>query len=268
MQKRGQITIFIIVGILILAIILGMVYLGKYITKKELEVEEVPLHQVESVKLYVENCLKRTLDDGLLLIGQHGGYFILPNQSTEDAYLNTPYYFYQDAIIAPSIEMIQKEISQYIEDQLPFCLQNFQAFPFLIEFENPDAETNIAAQTVAANVLLPLKINLANQEIQINSFSSSVPSRLLQIYEVSHKINQLSMEYNPGICLDCVNQLAQESDLHLHLVEFKDDVIFFILEDEKVRINEEPFYFRFANKYNLTFEEFPYNVTELLNTTI
>src|SRR3990167_4941783 len=78
-QKKGQISIFIIMGIIILVIGSIFVYQKYSINKSTSEddvafvSQEVPL-QFQPVYAYVENCLISTSLDALEIIGEQGGY--------------------------------------------------------------------------------------------------------------------------------------------------------------------------------------------------
>src|SRR3989338_5292014 len=78
MKKRCQITLFIIIGIVILIIVGLLVYLATYITKKGIEKEitkseKIPL-AAQPIKTYIETCLDKTAKDAIILIGKQGGY--------------------------------------------------------------------------------------------------------------------------------------------------------------------------------------------------
>ena len=74
MLKRGQVTIFVILGLVIL-IILGIVYYVKFYILESKYVNIVP-QDIQAVDEYVKNCLEQTVKEGLVYLGDHGGYFI------------------------------------------------------------------------------------------------------------------------------------------------------------------------------------------------
>ena len=154
MRKRGQVTIFIIIGILILGIVLGMVYLSKYLAKGRLGVEEEEAKEsvlmASSVKMFVEGCLEKTAEDSLLLIGQQGGHYKL-NQSNvlftefiptfsyinetegelvfvRDTIYYMPYYYYLGGQFVPDEAFVRNELIQYVEDNFLECINNFEYF--------------------------------------------------------------------------------------------------------------------------------------------
>ena len=77
MKKKAQVTLFIIIGIVILLLAVLFVY----ITREEVEkitpetdiAEKIPT-ELDPTKIYVEACIGEVLTEGLRLLGEHGGY--------------------------------------------------------------------------------------------------------------------------------------------------------------------------------------------------
>lgn len=67
---RAQVTVFIILGILIV-IAFGVVFYASSLVSQPTRVRETA--QVQSVRDYVTSCLERTVKDALVLAGQQGG---------------------------------------------------------------------------------------------------------------------------------------------------------------------------------------------------
>src|SRR3989338_553657 len=78
-NKRAQISLFIIIGILVLFVFAGILYAVKISREAPLLAEEEPIiakvpAQFAPLQEYTENCLKDTGKRGLILLGQQGGY--------------------------------------------------------------------------------------------------------------------------------------------------------------------------------------------------
>lgn len=82
MSRKGQVTVFIIIGIIILVGV-GLYYsIRKETIKKgigtevELAIEEVPV-EFRAISLFVENCLTEIAREGLTKLGERGGFIEL-----------------------------------------------------------------------------------------------------------------------------------------------------------------------------------------------
>jgi len=96
MFKKGQVTVFIIVGVLIAAIFLAL-FITKQDAAKKLQ-EKTSIGPIllsdDALQNYIQSCIEKTAQDALLFIGEHGGYYELPPLSNSTFQL--PYFFYQN----------------------------------------------------------------------------------------------------------------------------------------------------------------------------
>ena len=78
-SKRGQITVFIILGILLLFAFIMVYQITTALNKSKLDTEKQKilnkLLQPAALNVYVDDCLKGNLQKGLKLLGQQGGKF-------------------------------------------------------------------------------------------------------------------------------------------------------------------------------------------------
>lgn len=76
MQKRGQVTVFIILGIIMLSATMFLFFIIADMQKQELIAAEEDVvqksFQKEGMRLYIEDCLIDSLEEGLILIGKQG----------------------------------------------------------------------------------------------------------------------------------------------------------------------------------------------------
>src|SRR3989338_2075742 len=75
-MKQAQVTVFIMVGIVILAVFMFVFQLRDELVKADLErwKSEVfsKIFQKEALRIYVEDCLQDELEAGLVLLGKQG----------------------------------------------------------------------------------------------------------------------------------------------------------------------------------------------------
>ncbi len=75
-MKRGQITVFIIVGIIVLFVFLLLIQLSSSFEKEQLEQQQEGIltkaFYKEGLRLFVEDCLEDELSNGLVLLGKQG----------------------------------------------------------------------------------------------------------------------------------------------------------------------------------------------------
>ncbi|MBI2208023.1 hypothetical protein HYU50_00855 [Candidatus Woesearchaeota archaeon] len=78
LQKKTQITIFLIIGIVMVMVAVSLILVARYASKKVSKQETVDVKEasfdVQPVKNFVTECLSVTSKNGLKLLGQQGGY--------------------------------------------------------------------------------------------------------------------------------------------------------------------------------------------------
>lgn len=76
-KKRGQITVFVILGMIIVSVFAFLFYTASYIERAKLEgqAEEIiqEVEQTQSIKHYLYLCLKQSAEDSIAMIGEQGG---------------------------------------------------------------------------------------------------------------------------------------------------------------------------------------------------
>jgi len=252
-NRKGQITIFLIIGMILLISAGLLFYLNSQLTEKEIEKSVEMPSNVLPIKNYVESCIKSVGEEAILWIGEHGGYYNLPKYSTKDYFTNTAYYFYIDSNIMPSKERVEEELSEYMDKQIYFCLDNFSVFKeqgFQIEKEESNTTVIIRQKDVLFQINLPLTIKKQDSLTEIKEFKKSIDSiRLKTIYDVSKLIIDEQMQNFDSVCLSCIVNHGIENDLYVDMERLGNDSIVFIISDNNSLVKNEPYKFIFANKY-------------------
>ncbi|MFH1439962.1 MAG: hypothetical protein ABIG89_05315 [Candidatus Woesearchaeota archaeon] len=175
-NKKAQVTLFIIIG-LVIAIIIGMTY---YMTRTDIvETVEKKLGKAETITEFVDRCLEDTTAGGIDLIGIQGGYIYendnsldvrsigidsdvgygyvggYTNDNTNNDGSNTTNPNDDNRLI--SIEEMQEELNDYITNALPACLNNLTKFPGQVIIDGDmQTKTTIGPDKVIAELRYPL----------------------------------------------------------------------------------------------------------------
>ena len=158
MQKRGQVTIYIIVGIVILAVFGIIFFLGSSLTKQDFQSElknvKIP-EQIKPVKEYVDACIEASVLDGAQFLGSSGGYIDVPvddlprgvfnefSNSLEIGSSEVAYWYYKssnnlDKTQIPTIGSMERELESYVNEHVVYCLRDLDGFEdegFEVEYD-------------------------------------------------------------------------------------------------------------------------------------
>jgi len=133
MKKRGQITVFIILGLVFLMFFLIILFTKSYRIEK---IGAISSGELNPIKNYVDLCVKSSASNSLYLLGVQGGYTTPPEFYFQSAYAKIAYWYYKGEDISPTIEEMEQELSSYVNIALPECIENLDAFRDMgFEFE-------------------------------------------------------------------------------------------------------------------------------------
>ncbi len=237
MQKRGQITIFIIIAIIIVA---GIAIF--FSVRSQISIINYP-PEIQNVYSFVEKCIEETGNEVVYNVGTGGGYYLPPEFSTDTG---VPIYYSDGKDYMPSKIQIENEISDFAGETLFFCTRNFVDFPELeITQGEIKTKTVIKENEIILNVNYPISITKAGSTIVLNEFKNiKIPVRLGIVYDSVKKFNDEAI--NDSICLSCGFDIAVENDLYVDMMDYNESTIIFIFSDENSIINNQTFNFVFA----------------------
>jgi len=223
MKKRGQVTTFAIIAIIIIIGVITVFSIRNYILKTSLEREleksvSVPT-QVKPIQSYITNCLTQLTSDAVKIASLQAGYIIPPIDSLPTTpvnpfsnklelpnNLNIPYWFYETSngiqkSQKPRLESIELDMASYINDNFPKCLANLTYFTESgYDFnakEQPSTEVIIKDDSVLVGVTYPLEISLKDFTFELKKHLASFDTKLGQMYKIASNI--MDKENNENI---------------------------------------------------------------------
>ena len=197
MRKEGQITLFIILGLVVIAIF-GILVYYRNISLEQLDVikEKKSSIQEEAITNYVESCLKEVSDEAVWRIGYFGGYtgydenYVYYEEFNGDIFhgYRVPYYLDSYRSVFPSLEGVKSNLFDFIVLKLDGCLNfnEFEEMGYTIEKPNSEEILNrirINLESVDVKIVYPLTIKKGSSVVKIENFRIEVPLRFGVLYE-------------------------------------------------------------------------------------
>ncbi len=191
MQKRGQITIFMIIGIIIIVLVGSLLYLRSILDTTGVEVEGMSKTEklFAPIKNYITLCLKEVGDSALRKVGISGGYTYIPNNVFK---IENTSYWYNNGDVHPPLSMIENRIDEYINFNLTKCT-NFEVFNsegFDIEYKQPYANTTIAENNIFIQVDYPIIAKKRGAKKEFSSFNMDYNIKFKGYYDVAKNITK------------------------------------------------------------------------------
>lgn len=209
-SKKAQVTIFIILGMVLLLILaLGIVFRKEIISFKP---DFIVPTQKGKVEQFITECIQTEGEKAVLTLGLQGGYITVPEAIRSDAALHLqtspftviPYWAYGLNTNIPSLEFIKQEIDHYLEENVPKCLFENQAFQEsydLVEKSPIQADTKIGEEKIAFDVHWEVQVRNKLGEViaDLTDHTADSNIKLKHVYEtakliVDKEMNSLKLE--------------------------------------------------------------------------
>jgi len=241
MNKKGQVTIFVILGILI--VVAGVLYFS---FRDVVDSSVGGFSGSNQVKVFVDECFEEVSEEAVYLVGEGGGYFISENFSEETGF---NYHLYGEENYFPSLETIEEEISLYVATNLFFCINDFQDFSeFEIEYGKIDVSTEIFNDSVEVGLDFPVSVRKGEEVVRFESFDKIIiPVRLGEMHFVLDKLISEDYYGEKGICLSCIDELVYEHNFVFEHVGLGEEDLFLLIDFENEK-TEKPYMFVFVNR--------------------
>ncbi|HLC33132.1 MAG TPA: hypothetical protein VJJ82_04865 [Candidatus Nanoarchaeia archaeon] len=218
---KGQVTIFIIIGIVFLVAVGFAIYFMNRSSSLISPVGKLP-QKVQPVQDAVAECIRQISVDGLQKIGQTGGYIDASSLSahllfstegnavrfsprSELAVASWWYMKSKDSCTEncefaskrPSLkegsQSIAGQLTTFVNDNLPSCVASITVPGCAISSVSDPALHTEAGQSVVVSGEYPLRVICDGQSFEVSQFVSEIDVNLADIYELATNITNLQI---------------------------------------------------------------------------
>lgn len=234
LNKRGQLTLFIIIAIVIVALALLLYFVVFRETRVQTENKAI------AIKNYVSNSVENRVLLDILTVAYQGGYALAPEDSFPTPFYQVAYWVEKNETFYPSLEEISSNI-----DFLNFLINEInlsQTFPdFEIAQGELESNTTILPEKVKVSIKWPITIKKGDVVQHIENFDFEYNIRLGKIYDATiYAADSIANETLP-------TKMPQDMNLTIYIYE---NASLYEITDtnENFKINDQYFKFVFAGK--------------------
>ncbi|MFH1455809.1 MAG: hypothetical protein ABIF40_02565 [archaeon] len=244
MKKRGQVTLLVILGLIILIFAVFVVVYKDVLFLSDWERQRqasliVP-EEVQEPNDFILACIEETTQNALELLGSQGGYILIPSDTIpqtdanmfsnylevfEGGDYNVAYWFYETAngvqkSAAPTIEEMQEHLVYYLNQNLGKCTNDFDMFETYNMTAGPiETEVDIQDDQVLFTIEYPLRVTLDSFRYNFDTFFYSMNVPLGDLHDLAAEIiansdNEFFLEERT-IDLFAINEELPLSDLEV-----------------------------------------------------
>jgi hypothetical protein len=248
MERRGQMSVFFIVAIVIVAIVIAFVLIRNgtisNVFRQNAESRAGFSGEVEDINGRISNCLTNVSAEALDVAGAQGGYYHKPEHYLEINGTFYTYYAFQGLSKSPNLAIIEDELANYVDDNSNRCaVNNSEVY---VKYDKSHTKVMINNNFTYFSVDFPITIEKGNQTSRIDKFDLRIASKIKDMINVS---GWMSDEYNKNstfFCVSCLEELAREKDLYVEMIRYNNDTTVIMLQ---TNITSSPRLFIFLNKY-------------------
>jgi hypothetical protein len=198
-MKRGQVTIFIIIAVVLISVIVLF-----FIFKEDLIPSDGNVDIEANPDEFIKNCIQEKVNEGVEIISHQGGYinpelnisFKFENEGifTEIAYLcYTNEYYYPCLNQEPMlIKHLKDEIKKYIEDDVEICFHELEKGlakkGITVEGKYGGFEVELNMKKIIININSKLILTKADERRELKNIEVIIPSRFYDLGIVVQEI--------------------------------------------------------------------------------
>ena len=232
MNKRGQIALFVIIAVILVAAIVLLYVFRSSVFKPALTAEEsqkLVSSQVQPVRDYITGCMKISSRKTLNTMGRQGGYFLpkvervsMPSSVMPDSPIVSYALFYDSSRgyvnQLPSVNEMKNEFANWLENNVEFatCINEFAPFTSILDVQSAYNLTvdrkNLDFGETSGEIVIPftypVKLSKQNSTTLVDSYVVKIPINMARIRETSARItNSIALGKN------YMEVIKEESDI-------------------------------------------------------
>jgi hypothetical protein len=247
-KKKSQITIFIIIGLIL--IIIMVLFFNLYTNNQDLIDKKIP-NEIKPIKIMLDECINDIFINSVFELGLRGGYYTLPFEIYVSKYSHSPFFYYNELNLTITKTKLKNNIEEYINDSLISCIINLEEQYNEYSFENnlkPIISINKNDVTLEFFDGLNIYNENFNYKLKIQPFllNLKLNNILIIINEIIDKTIKKPKEINFSHILHLLNKY----NLKIEINRYGNDTISYIIIDESIFYEDLPFMFIFGTKIN------------------
>jgi hypothetical protein len=238
-KKRGQVTIFVIIAILIIAGILLLFYVKN---KSSPLTPKIP-KDIQPVYSSLQNCLENKTRESLSYAELYGGIIYTDDRSLflKEA---IPYYNLQNV----SLSDVEYQMGLYIDTNLENCTKKIKDSKYSINLKQPKTKVDINLNDIYVKTSATITISWNDNYFLVKELNYNIPSNLFFLFKVAEIIKNVKIINNSKVCLSCVEDTSEKNNVYIAIIDFHEEGVLTLLTSKENELNNQTEVFAFALK--------------------
>ncbi|HSU72279.1 MAG TPA: hypothetical protein VLJ21_00335 [Candidatus Binatia bacterium] len=235
-RKRGQLTLFILIGVLIMLIIGIMLYTVGIVS---LPSERIHVTEKQQVQDYVTQCLAMAGKSALDVFGVQGGFIAL--QPPFFTAQNTAYLFEYGRNAVLPLERAELDLAEEAKHRVLACINDFKVLSGVtVDVQrSPNLAAKLASRDAVFTMSYPFQVNKQNERWDFADFGVTLDIPVYADYLAANATVQSQVQNDGQINLD------ELPAVKMTLFPYQKTLLAFIESFAGKQL--DPYYFFFAN---------------------
>jgi hypothetical protein len=252
MFKRSQVTVFIIIAVVLVAV--GGVAL--FATKDANRPDDSRFFaqanakpELLNVRSAILSCRDNVVKDSLVSIGVQGGYSDKPANVLDLGWTFIPYYYMEGKYAFPQKSFVEKELGKEIDKSFTKCINDLSFEGFTIDKKVSRTKAAIKLKEVEVKIDMPISIKKEESVFALEMKDAPVVfnSSLADIIDVAGYIVESHKNDSKMLCVTCVAQMAEERNLYVSAFDLLNNSVLYVISENYT--SDEPYSYEFLNRY-------------------
>lgn len=202
-SKRGQATVYIVLGLVIVAVIILLGYARSQFLFGPTSIDKLNQVGLEPIRDHIEECVDQVAPDYFERIGIQGGYLSTPIDTFRKVGGEAVSYLCYNMEGVPTcynryltLGGMETQLADAIKDGLSSCI-NLKGFArgATLTIGALNVEVDIGDYQSIVNVKMPIKIQKGELSVEEGDFSTTLEVPLGALYGVSHDIIEVETSF-------------------------------------------------------------------------
>lgn len=262
LKKRGQITVFIILGIVLLIIFGFLYYLKSEGVTKRLGGETIT-GGFQSMENFISSCVEKSAAEAGFYISEHAGYHYIPDEYV-DFYgvkiTNAFDYTGSEKVLLLPLNQIEENYARKVEENIVDCVDDFKIFKdmkFNVEYGSPSVTINIQQDFSLVKTNFLVTASAGDTIKDFDEFPNvEVPLRIGRFYDIASYLVNEALLHPEAIHVSYLEKLRTEENINYHVPVIGSSLVYFLIDNTeevndyaKIYHNNENYAFTFGEKF-------------------
>ncbi|MCL6500752.1 MAG: hypothetical protein K6T16_01810 [Candidatus Pacearchaeota archaeon] len=236
MDKKAQVTLFIVIAIILVALIVLVIIFQQGIPGAGLSESDVA-----KVKSYLGDCFELKTQEAVLFIARQGGYYSLDNvESINFLDEKTAYYWKGNQTFVPSANTVAGELAKYLDEHSSECFASEELSGYA--FEGKCLSDVEISEKVSVLFNCPVTVKKGTASSRLENFNVQLDAPVLKFLDVSSQVVEEYKKATGSICMTCIEEIASEGNVTIRIVPVKKEIaepehIWFLITDKNIKFD-------------------------------